>query len=210
MKSNIPKVLRLVSIKIIATTYSGHTLEQLRCFVSSLQCQSLHRGWNCSLVCDGTYDSNLSFEDIYDELNLDDRFSWIEVEKKGSYGHYSRRLGVIFSEHEWFHTTNADNIYFPNFIQDFTDLAKDNPECDLLMFPIVHNYAHGNHYGLLDPLPQLDHVDFMNFIIKTELMREIGFDRWLTFTGADGMICSEALKLGAKWAKGRSIIGVHN
>jgi len=196
-------------LTIIAVTWPGHDLPTLRRFVSSLQCQNKSDEWNCQIYCDGVYPDPY----ITDKLDIqnDSRFTWIETEHKGYWGHPNRIIGMNNCQTEYLHWTNADNVYMPIFIEDVLNSLKENPT-ELLLMPIIHNYAWEQRFQVLNPTPVTCNVDFMSFVIKTELAIKVLTQlssEILVYTGLDGKICEKAVELGSNYYCIKPIIGAH-
>ena len=98
-----------------------------------------------------------------------------------------------------------DNTLFPSLVKTLKE-NKDN--CDILAWPIVHNYALGRYYEVLYPQPLVGHVDYCSYMIKTDLMRQIGYNA-IQWSGQDGLIAEEAAKRGI-WKTINAVLATHN
>jgi hypothetical protein len=201
-----------MKLTIIAVTY-GHSLAQLRVFCGSLQTQT-DPNWQCYICHDGPPDEN--FIQAKEDFKNDPRLVFINSEvRNGYWGHPNRKWVVEnFPMQEYIHHTNVDNYYCPPFVHMMLDAAK-REKSDLVICPIVHSYAGGNSrtefYRVLDCEPRLNWIDFCGYIIKTDIMKELGF-RHVTFTGQDGMIPHEGIAWGVikKVSKVPHVLSVHN
>lgn len=204
-------------LTIIAVSYSGHSIHQLRNFISGLYCQT-DPNWKCKIY----YDVTDEYGDLYNSLEPlgvdsyydgsqyrtdDSRIEFISVyPAKGDYGNHNRLEGLNSCDTEWITHTNIDNQYFPVFVDTVRKHLSN--EIDCLLYPIVHNYARG-FYEVLDPTPCVDGADYMSFVMRTSLAKEIGFNN-PTWSGQDGQILQEATAKGCRYGKINAILGVHN
>lgn len=207
-------------LTIVAVTYSGHTLSQIRNFISSLYCQTNQFDWKCDIY----YDVTEECIDIKPHYNLDDfgidygystlsgksydkRINLIKVNPpKGSYGNYNRLDGLNKCESEWVTFNNIDNQIFPVFVQTALDHCND---CDILAWPVVHNYANGRFYEVLQPKPNVGDIDYCSFMIKTELAKSIGFNA-IDWSGQDGLLVQQAVASGARFKTINAVLACHN
>ena len=206
-------------LTIVAVTYN-HPRPILERFITSLESQTAPKEeWECNIYHDGECSTSYwprrnhgyqTTDDVLGYRQQWDNFSFIETQKRlGNYGHPNRLRGLNECNTEYIHFTNADNIYNPIFVEDSLSYLDKHPECDVLLMNIIHSYGRGRRYCLFQPAPVLDNVDFMSFIIRTDLMKKIGFKR-IDFTGQDGIILEEAALKGAniQWL-GDTVIGTH-
>lgn len=194
-------------LTIIAVTCSDHSIHQIRQFVAGLYCQT-DLNWKCKIYYDVNRGGDFRWADL-SELGInrfDPRIELIVVDPAlGNFGNPNRWKGVLACDTEWLHHENIDNQICPKLVETLREHRED---CDILAWPVLHNYAHGKFYEVLDPLPRIGDIDYCSFMIKTDLMKQIGFPA-IDFSGCDGMIMAEAVKLG-RWKEIRACLSVHN
>lgn len=201
-------------ITFIAVTY-GHTKPQIDVLINSFLCQT-DPNWKLWIVHDGPNAEVRSWVESY----TDSRITYFESETRtGYWGHYNRKWLLDKVDTKYVSFSNCDNYYTPVYVE-YMRQAADELKLHIIIAPIVHNYPNVNvpgdpPYSVLDSRFGLNGVDFMCFIIQTEVLKAVGFNH-PEFTGADGMIIEDTKKYFAdrnwelRWHKIRSIVGVHN
>lgn len=179
-ESNPPK------ITVIAVTYD-HPIPTLNRFVSSLQCQSF-QDFRCYMIHDGPL-RKPSMEELYDKINIsdDNRFTIIETEeRKGYWGHFNRQWAInVLPLAEFTHLTNADNMYLPNCFEiAMQRLSQGN---DIVYWDFLHSYF---EYIKFNAQFEINHCDFVNFVVRSSLLKEVGFNHPLQFA-ADGLLIND-------------------
>jgi hypothetical protein len=202
-------------LTIIAVTCSDHSIHQIRQFIAGLYCQT-DPNWKCKIFYDVNQENDPKIHYTLDEFGVDydysmghkdydRRIEFVFVNPAlGQYGNPNRWRGVLETDTEWLTHTNVDNQMIPRFVETLREHKED---CEVLAFPILHSYANGKFYEVLDPIPRVGDIDYCSFMIKTDLMKQIGFPapEW---SGCDGLIAEKAAELG-RWKTIRACLSVH-
>ncbi len=190
-------------LTVIAVTY-GHSRPTLEAFINCWMAQTDQRF--ILYVLDD--DPETTHAKLYvDYINRFDNFRFlITNENRGHFGHPLRRLGLEMTETKYIHFTNGDNLVCDSFVAEMT-YAAERENADIVGCGIIHNYARGP-WQLLDPYPSLNNIDFANFIVKTEVAKQVGL-RDLTFRGLDGWFVEDVIAAGFKWHKIDRALGIH-
>lgn len=197
----------------VAVSY-GHSKFQTQHFITSWLTQTCP-DWTLYVVHDGPNEEFRSWVEPY--TKEDTRVQYRESpERRQLYGHPNRKW--IFETEpmrEFFCSSNVDNSHFPPYVEWMLGRAALD-EADIVMNGIVHNYGNVNGqndppYSVLFGKPHLNRADWMNFIIRTELLKKVGINH-VHFTGCDGMIMNEALSWfpETRVAYCPHILGCHN
>lgn len=138
----------------------------------------------------------------------------------GFWGHPNRKW--LLDEEvttKWVTWGNADNYYTPAYV-DWLKKTGDAHKVDVVVCNIVHNYPNVNGrndppYSVLEGGLGINRVDFISFIINTEVMKTVGFNHQ-QFIGADGMVLEDYKRWctsqdrDPSWALLPNILAVHN
>jgi hypothetical protein len=141
------------------------------------------------------------------------------VERRGFWGHPNRKWLLEEVTSKWVSWGNADNYYCPIYVEWMKSVG-DEFELDVVLTNIVHNYKDVNPYpcppySVLDARPVLGGVDFISFIINTEVVKEVGLNH-TEFSGQDGKIIDDTKQLFEsqgrefRWNKIPSVLACHN
>ncbi len=190
-------------LTVIAVTY-GHSRPTLEAFINCWMAQTDQR-FKLWIMDDGPNTPHL---DLYaDYVDRFDNFSFLIVkENKGHFGHPLRQLGLEMTETKYLMWQNCDNLVASSLVAEAT-YAAEREKADILAWSVIHNYARGP-WQLLDPYPSLNNIDFANFMVKTEVARQVGL-RDLTFRGLDGWFVEDVIAAGFKWHKIDRALGIH-
>lgn len=207
-------------LTIIAVTCSDHSIHQIRQFVAGLYCQT-DPNWKCKIYYDVNQENDPKIHFNLSEFGVDyeyheacggaytkydPRIEFIFINPaEGLYGNPNRWKGVLACDTEWLHHENIDNQICPKLVETLREHKED---CDCLCWKTNHSYASGKFYEALYPLPRVGDIDYCSFMIKTKLMRIIGF-KAMDYSGQDGLIAEEAARLG-KWKTIGAILTTHN
>ena len=198
-------------ILTIAAVTWGHSIHQLRIFLSSLIVQT-NPLWKCILMHDGPWDMLLLTE--LEKEYEDPRIVFKNTEtRENCYGHNLRDLMLEnFINTEYLMFQNADNYLVPKAIElSIKEMQESN--LNFLIFNCLHNYA-GHWWGLPDYIalnvaPQTGHCDMGSFVIKTDLAKKVGFKSRAFH--ADGIFIDSVMATKPQWKKlDQSVLMVHN
>jgi hypothetical protein len=133
---------------------------------------------------------------------------------KEDWGHTLRAQALEKVDTEWINLTNGDNYYTPKFVEFMLSEAEKS-DLDFVFCDLLHNYPNVNGdgrgaYHVLDSRAHVNRIDMCNFIVKTKLAQEVGFNH--RGRDADGLFVMDLrakypeLKIG----KLTSVLMVHN
>lgn len=191
----------LLTINIV--TYNHMPFKLLACLYSLL-CQ-VEDNWIADVYHDGPADKetkNFMFNLLDFEYPIE--FMWTN-ERSNKYGHDMRQKSLDRCKTKYIHFMNGDNLFFPTFSKETVNILESTGK-DMVIFPIVHNYARGN-YQVLDPQPSINNIDVSSFVVKTEIAKQVN---WSYDFAADGKFVEDLIKLGISWIKIPQILLCHN
>lgn len=218
-----PSILPTDSLLTINAVTYGHTESQLRCFIESVKLQSDAR-WHLNIWHDGpapimSDDNNFDLsaartQKCLFEYRDDPRVQIIFVDKRyNDWGHSLRELSIQATGTKYWNTQNCDNYLCPRFVEMFL-YKMETEDLAFAWCNMVHNYA-GAAFGLppycmLDSQPRQDHIDVANWVIRTDVLRDLGFP--FRSRGADGEFIEYMMRRMPTIAKGKldSLLLVHN
>lgn len=187
-------------LTIVGVTCNNHSIHQIRQFIEGLKCQTNRDDWECLIYYD-------VIERPHPYFHSTDKVKFIYVDPaKGSYGNFNRLTGLETCDTEWITFTNIDNQMMPVLVQTALDHCND---CDILAWKVVHNYANGRYYEVLDPKPNVGDIDYCSYMIKTEVARKVGFNA-IGWSGQDGLLIQQAVEQGARFKTINAVLAVHN
>lgn len=190
----------------IAVTY-GHSLEQLEVFTSSLLLQTVSN-WKCLIIHDGKDESWFKTKANLDAVleTYPDKFQLIGTETRfNDWGQTLRLIGTGLMNSDYLQWTNCDNYYLPRCVERWNLVM--NAGVDLGLAPILHSHYQDK---VFIPQPMINGVDFINFIVKTELARQVPLKSGEY--AADGIFVQDLQKFKPDLRIGRveQIVAVHN
>lgn len=198
------------NLAIVGVTYKHGS--KLDVFVSSILAQTSSE-WLLTVIHDGP---DQETEERMSKYLTHPRISYLaSPERQNIWGHNLRADGLKLAQSEYIHITNCDNYYCPVFVDRMLTKARvDN--LDLVICDLLHSYAGVNgdsqpEYNVLKTHPSINRSDWANFVIKTDVMREIGLNH-LKESAADGLFLTELMnwRPGTRWGKIESVLAVHN
>lgn len=201
-------------LSLIVTTYN-HSKAQINVLVNSLFCQT-DPNWILYIVHDGPNTEVRGWVEGFG----DPRVLYRETPTRlGFWGHYGRRQVLEEITTEYVTWGNADNYYTPVYVQWMKEVA-DQKNLHILITNIVHHYPMVNiptdpPYSVLDARFGLNGVDFISFIMKTEVAKKVGILH-PEYSGCDGMLVEDTKAFFAKsgeelrWHKISSVLAVQN
>jgi glycosyltransferase involved in cell wall biosynthesis len=189
-------------IEFIIPTYNRP--EKIMVILSSLVCQT-NNNWTAHVVIDGLTNEYRTVKDIF-QNNPQIRFSHIEDGPSKDWGHTPRQYGLDNAKEEWVVMTGDDNYYVPVFVDE---MLKDTSKTHFVYCNMVHNWVN-NEYIPIDSEPKRYRIDIGNFMVRTELGKQIKLHKHLN--EADGIYVEEFLSTfkGMKPKKVNKILYVHN
>lgn len=201
-------------LSLIVTTYN-HKKAQVDLIINSLLCQSSN-DWTLYMVHDGPNPECREWVEDFQDHRVKYRES---ATRTGFWGHYNRRWLLDEVNTKWVTWGNADNYYCPPYVEWLTDFG-DRDNLDVVLTNVAHNYANVNgrndpQYSVLEAGFGINRVDFISFIIRTELVRKVGINH-PEFTGCDGMIIEDlkawsvANNYTPRWQVAPHVLAVHN
>lgn len=214
-------------LAIIAVTSPKENALQVQILINSFLLQTDPR-WRLYVIHDGPSETCRKLVTSYD----DPRIEYRESERKvGNFGNPNRKAVLSEVSSKWVTWTNCDNYHVPKFVEFL--LSKGEKEnLDLVFCDCLYNGdptweggvqkdGRGEYNVLyfkkvaLDKLyPKGLGLDFINFICRTELAREVSkppYDGWDQAI-ADNLLLSELLKTypKIKWGAVDAALAVHN
>jgi hypothetical protein len=190
-------------ITVIGVTYD-HMPYKLPAFIYSLLSQT-YKDWKAIILHDGP---DLSHKNrMFLNSLKDPRISYIETDKRENcWGHNLRKLGLSLVETKYLNFQNCDNQLFPPFLEGLLSVCERS-ESDVAICNFVHSHQ---EYGAFFSTFSISQCDIANFIIKTEIAKEIGFNH-VEFA-ADGKFIEEvkSARSNLKVVKHQSVLMVHN
>ena len=159
-------------LTVVAVTYDHK--RKLNIFLDSMLEQTW-KDWECIIVHDGS--SGESSEDTKQRiapylLEFPDKFRYLATpERANQFGHNCRDLGLQNTNTKWVHITNVDNQLVYDWLRHVMSETIQQ-DLDLMYWSCVHSY-----FGFNAPIPELrpGHIDFCNYLMKTELAKQMGF-----------------------------------
>ena len=172
--------------------------------LSSLVAQT-NPNWKAHIVIDGITNKYFKVKEFF-QSDERIRFSHLETNSK-DWGHTPRQYGLDQATEEWVVMTGDDNYYVPIFVEDM--LKAVNKSTHFIYCNMVHNWVN-NDYIPLDSEPKVYKIDIGNFMVRTELGKQIKLQKHLN--EADGIYVEEYLNTfkGMKPKKINKLLYVHN
>jgi len=189
-------------IEFVIPTYKRP--DNLMVILSSLVAQT-NPNWTAHVVIDGITNEYFRVKEFFQpEERI--RFSHIEDGPSKDWGHTPRQYGLDNAKEEWVVMTGDDNYYVPVFVDE---MLKSTGKTHFVYCNMVHNWVN-NDYIPVDSEPIRYRIDIGNFMVKTELGKNIKLHKHLN--EADGIYVEEFLKTypGLKPKKISKILYVHN
>jgi hypothetical protein len=183
-------------------------------FINCLLLQTDPR-WKCQLINDGPDPIAKKVCSRYVD-EFPDKFEYSFTNQRiNDWGHSLRDVGLKQADTMYWSTQNADNYLMPTFVEYNLEAFKTR-ECDMTIFPCVHNYTNINPpkksppYCVLDVAPKANRCDAGSMVIKTELAQSVGWNH--RFNQADGAFIEDIMKLNPmpRVYKLPNILMVHN
>ena len=176
-------------LTIIAITYDhaspGMFTEgrKLRIFLDCLLEQHIHeKSWKYLFAHDGSrYTDDPSPRQSYwhtynqvseyiKEFPNEFQFYYCQ-ERQNAWGHNLRDQCLELVETPYVHFTNCDNLYNYGWLERVLPVLR-REEPDLLYWPCSHSYSEFDYF---DPSLSPGHIDFCNYILKTDKAKQLGF-----------------------------------
>lgn len=198
-------------ICIVSVTFQQHQTYQLQQFIYGLLSQSTQE-YKSIIFHDGP--STDGSKEFMESICKDHpHIKYLESESRehnppdNGWGHFNRARGLALVDTEWVWFQNCDNQIVPKAIQILNEVISGNVDSDAIMWPIPHNY-----FGYKEFLQGFSNccIDLSQFIVKTKLAQETGFNHRLFY--ADGLFVEDlkAKKPEMKLLKLDCQISCHN
>jgi hypothetical protein len=184
-------------ITFVAPTYNEAVEPYL--FISSLLLQK-NNNWKAIIYSNGI---NPICRKIVEHFN-DARIMYKESpENTGFWGCYNRidALNNMINT-EYVCQTSIQDYFTPNAVEEVLSYNG----VDLIYWNSLHNHFSWN---ILDSRLEINHIDWGNFAIKTEIAKRVGINK-PEYSGADGFFIGESLGHIKSTQKIAKIITVHN
>jgi glycosyltransferase involved in cell wall biosynthesis len=199
-------------VTIVGVSYKHQ--RKLDIFIQSVLEQTSD-AWRLIILHDGPDEETCDKVDSYCRGLPPFKIRYVQTPQRANqYGHDLRELGLNLVETKYMNWQNCDNYLTPMFVDMMTKPAQAK-DLDFVWCDILHNYACAidgkGPYNVLYSQPIMSRIDIANFIVRTEIAKEIGFP-WRDFA-ADGMFIDTLMqrwrgKLKAE--KVESCLLVHN
>lgn len=114
------------------------------------------------------------------------------------WGHSLRQWAIDeFVDTPWMLLTNDDNYYVPTFLDECHSVITNEKTVDFVIVDCLMNIPtknsiRNNCYQQQFSLPRLNQIDIGSFIIKSEIIKNVGFNS--KSFNADGILVEDMLK----------------
>lgn len=174
-----------MKFSVIATDYEKWVpREQMREGIQSLKNQTF-KDFEVVIVHDGP--KEIPYEQEVDFGDLDVKILHTP-EHMGSWGHYSRKLGMENASGEFFINFNIDNLFYYDSFERLDDLFGRIEE-KVIVFQIMY-YKHAGNTPFKGIPPVHCNIDCMQLVAHRDIWESIGW--WYKFDmSSDGMLYQE-------------------
>ena len=163
-------------ITIICVAYKRY--KNIHVLINSFLCQTLDN-WKLLIIHDGPDSVMQEILKKYADENDNIDYMFTDV-RYNDYGHTLRDMGIQKSDTEYLMLTNDDNYYVPVFLEYMFKSIHAN-KLDFALCNMIH--SHNNPgvyfqqpYELFKSFPKKNYIDVGNFIVRTSIAKEVGFN----------------------------------
>jgi hypothetical protein len=168
--------------------------------------------WQAILINDGP-DSEAKA--LVEKYTKDFPIQFIETEiRYNDWGHTLRDLGLGMTQTKWINWNNGDNYLTPRFVEWLVERGNEK-DLDFVYCDILHSYFNVNFdgkigYNVLKSFPAISKIDIANFIIRTDIAKNVGFKH--RDFAADGLFIKDLFSMypNLRTEKVESCLVVHN
>ena len=197
------------SLEISIVSYERPNL--IRCLLWSLASQTC-KDFKVSVYHDGPSDATKEIVGDFKKQIVDFEVNYFESDLRfNDFGHSLREMALNNCGTSLMLLTNDDNYYVPTMVENI--LSQDWENTDIVYFDMVHNHIIPSlpnpiGYQTLITEPRATRIDMGSFVFRTCLGKEVGFTD--KSYGADGYFFEAMRDRGARIAKIRKVLFVHN
>jgi hypothetical protein len=136
-----------------------------------------------------------------------------KLASKKDFGNSARRAMIAEAKGEFVVFCDDDNIFLPNFMEEMMSRLVNAPDsafavCDIMHFGPLTEKEVGPPPIILKGEPvKLYHVDPLQFMVRTKVMQEVGWDTEVGYL-SDG-VTLENLGKGRKYVKVNQLLAIH-
>jgi|GEM_PF-2904280 len=171
-------------------------------FIGSLFCQT-DPEWRAIVYHNGPNDWLRYFVSSFNDSRLIYKESPTNREAWGVFNRIDALENIV--DTEYVVQSSIQDYWLPNAVSSINECAGS----DFIYWNSINHLV--GYEKVLDSIPAVDHIDWGNFAIKTEIARQVGIKRPLEFT-ADGFFVADCMNSGLikSQVKLNKILTIHN
>jgi hypothetical protein len=217
------------AVTVICASYRRY--RKIHVLIHALLCQTL-QNWKLLIIHDGPDERMRAVVQPYTDRYAE--ISYLETEQRhNDYGHSLRERGIGLADTPFLMMTNDDNYYAPVFLEImFGGIEKHGLDFAYCDFISSHSFAFKSEpdpevytniarntqgqwvqapYNVIRSKPHRSAIDIGNFIVRSEMAREVGFrDKGFAGDGTFVQDLMERYRGSIKAAKVNQVLYMHN